>query len=99
MRQEKDLMNDLLYSEKEICKILNTAITETSTPAVHQEVKDVLDCSLDMQHKLFKALESKGWYPLEQAEQNKIMESKQQHQQALSQMQQGSPGQMPGMQG
>lgn len=72
MRQEKDLMDDLLMSEKALSKMYTTAATEAATPGVRTEFKDVLSCELDIQNCVFKSMASRGWYSPAKAEQQKV---------------------------
>ena len=50
---------------------------ESSTDNVHQAFNTALNDSLCMQDTLYDKMAAKGWYPAEQAEQNKINAVKQ----------------------
>ena len=76
MRQEQDLMNDLLMSEKQLCTIYSTAVTEAATPNIRQQFENALSTTFCSQDNVFKAMSSKGWYQLENAQSNKISEAK-----------------------
>lgn len=75
MRKDEDLMNDCLVSEKQLCSTLSTAVTEAATPNIRQEFQKTLSDCFCTQDSVYKAMASKGWYQVEQAEQNKISEA------------------------
>ena len=50
---------------------------ESSTANVHQAFNTALNDSLCMQDELYKKMAQKGWYPTEQAEEQKIQKVKQ----------------------
>ena len=51
---------------------------ESSTANVHQTFNQALNDSLCMQDDIYKQMSAKGWYQMEQAEQQKIMKVKNQ---------------------
>ena len=56
---------------EELCTI------ESGTQNVHQAFDKALNDSLCMQDGIYKKMASKGWYPTQQAEQQKINEVRQ----------------------
>ncbi len=76
MRQEQDLFNDILVSEKHLCTTYETAVTEAATPNIRKEFEQVLNDTLCIQDDVFKAMSERGWYKVEQAQQTKIDEAK-----------------------
>ena len=74
---DKEYMNDVLMSSKTLTSMYQTAVQESSTNDVHTSFKDVLNCSIDMQHTLFSVMEQKGWYPQQYAQKAQIEQVKQ----------------------
>jgi spore coat protein CotF len=76
MRQEEDLLSDLLISEKQLCSTYSTAVTEAATPNIRTGFQNALSSTFCTQDEVFKAMESKGWYKVDAAETNKITQTK-----------------------
>ena len=53
-----------------------THLVESSSENVHQAFDQALNDSLCMQDDLYKKMSAKGWYQMEQAEQEKIQKVK-----------------------
>ena len=68
---DKNLMEDILLLEKGVWTI------ESPTANVHQTFSDALNDALCMQDQVYDKMAEKGWYPTEQAEQNKVDSVKQ----------------------
>ena len=68
-RQDQDLFEDILITEKNLCSLLATGVTECATANVRTNIKEVLNCELDTQNQVFNTMSSKGWYQTEAAEQ------------------------------
>ena len=77
---DKEYMDDVLMSSKTLTSMYQTAVQESSTNDVHTSFKDVLNCSIDMQHTLFSVMEQKGWYPQQYAQKAQIEQVKQKFQ-------------------
>lgn len=69
---DKDYMNSLLSSLKEIVKNYATALTEASNEFLYDEYKNMFDIYSKLQRDVYELMFRKGWYVLEVAEQNKI---------------------------
>ena len=69
---DKNLMEDILLLEKGVCDLYMHGAIESSTANVHQAFNCALNDSLCMQDDVYKKMSGKGWYQLEQVEQNKI---------------------------
>ena len=69
---DKNLMEVILLIEKGVCDLYMHGTIESSTDNVHQAFNTALNDSLCMQDTLYDKMAAKGWYPVEQAEQNKI---------------------------
>lgn len=76
---EKDMMLDLLASEKHVTGGYNNYANECATPAVKAEFLNLLKDTHQMQHDIFCEMQKRGWYPTEAADQNKINQAKQKY--------------------
>ena len=65
-------MENILLLEKGVCDLYMHGAIESSTANVHQAFNCALNDSLCMQDDVYKKMSGKGWYQLEQVEQNKI---------------------------
>ncbi len=74
---DKDLMENILLLEKGVCDLFMHGTVESSTQNVHQAFNSALNDALCMQDTIYDKMAAKGWYPTEQAEQNKINSVKQ----------------------
>ena len=74
---DKNLMENLLLLEKGVCDLYLHGSLEASTASIHQCFQTALDDSLKLQDSLYDQMAAKGWYPAEQAEQQKIDQVKQ----------------------
>lgn len=70
--ESKLIMNTLLTVTKDVSDILYHGSIESSTPNIHTTFRNILNETLDIQNEIFKFMEQKGWYTLEQVEQTKI---------------------------
>lgn len=69
---DKELVEDVLLTEKLICALYHYATTEASTQSLRAVYKETLNEELDMQNNVYQTMSQKGWYPSEQAEQKQI---------------------------
>ena len=74
---DKCVMENILLTEKGVCDLFLHGTIESSTANVHQAFNTALNDSLCMQDELYKKMAQKGWYPTEQAEEQKIQKVKQ----------------------
>ncbi|MCI8501222.1 MAG: spore coat protein [Oscillospiraceae bacterium] len=74
---DKNLMENILLLEKGACDLFMHGSIESSTSNVHQVFNTALNDALCMQDAIYDKMMAKGWYPTEQAEQNKINSVKQ----------------------
>ena len=74
---EKNLMENLLLVEKGVCDLLMHGAVESSTAPVRAAFDSALSESLSMQKTIYDKMAARGWYPAEQAEQQKIAKVKQ----------------------
>ena len=69
---DKDYMNSLLSCLKEMVKNYAIALTEASNENLYNQYKEMFDIYSSLQREVFEAMFRKGWYSLEQAEEQKI---------------------------
>lgn len=69
---DKNLMENILLLEKGVCDLFLHGTIESSTDNVHQTFNSALNNALTMQDTIYDKMAAKGWYPTEQAEQNKV---------------------------
>lgn len=74
---DKCAMENLLLTTKGVCDLYLHGAIESGTASVHQAFCSALDESLSLQDGLYQTMSSQGWYPTEQAEQQKIQKVKQ----------------------
>ncbi|MCI9273918.1 MAG: spore coat protein [Clostridiales bacterium] len=77
---EKEIMNDVLSSQKQITATYNTYANECCAPSVRDEFLTLLNEEHQMQADVFSELQKRGWYQIESAEQQKIDQAKQKYQ-------------------
>ena len=74
---DKNIMQDILLLEKGVCDLFLHGTIESSTDNVHQAFNCALNDALCMQDTVYDKMAAKGWYPAEQADQNKVNTVKQ----------------------
>ncbi len=74
---EKELMTDLLSSEKFLTGVYNTYCCEAATSTVKSTLMSLLQDVHRMQEEIFGEMSSRGWYQLEKAEEQKLNSEKQ----------------------
>lgn len=69
---DKDYMNSLLGTLKEMVKNYAVALTEASNENLYNEFKTMFDEYSNLQREVYETMFRKGWYSLEKAEQQKL---------------------------
>ncbi|MFL0267303.1 spore coat protein [Candidatus Clostridium radicumherbarum] len=64
---EKDLMHDLLATEKQVVSAYSTGITESSCENLRNTLVNNFRNVQDTQYKVFDAMKQKGWYTTKDA--------------------------------
>ena len=77
---EKEIISDVLYSQKHITETYNTFANECSAPMVRDAFLNLLEEEHQMQAEIFSEMQKRGWYQPEQAQQQKIAQAKQKYQ-------------------
>lgn len=73
---EKDLMQDLLTSEKQVVSAYSTGITETSCPNLRSTLVNNFKSAQDIQFRVFDTMKQKGWYATKDAPDNEVNQLK-----------------------
>ena len=74
---DQEMMHDALSSQKQITGIYNTYANECATPAIRDEMLNILQEEHGIQADVFKEMQKRGWYPTPMAEEQKIQSTKQ----------------------
>ena len=69
---DKDYMNSLLGTLKEMVKNYSVALTEASNETLYNEFKTMFDEYSNLQREVYETMFRKGWYALEKSEQQKL---------------------------
>ena len=69
---DKDYMNSLLGTLKEMVKNYAVALTEASNENLYNEFKTMFDEYSTLQREVYETMFRKGWYTLEKSEQQKL---------------------------
>ena len=72
---DRDMLNDLLWSIKNLSSQFNTYHSEASCEETVEVIEDLLLTAQDEQRETFDFMNKKGWYPLESEDKSKISES------------------------
>ncbi len=74
---EEQKLTDLLCSEKFFTSVYNTYCCEAASNPVKNCLSSILADEHRIQEQIFCEMQSRGWYPLQKAEESKIMEARQ----------------------
>ena len=73
---EKDLMHDLLATEKQVISAYSVGLTETSCPNLRDTLVNNFKSAQDTQYKVFDAMRQKGWYQIKDAADDDVQKAK-----------------------
>ena len=73
---DKDLMENELLVVKGLCNLYLNGAIESTTAEGHNAFKSALNETLDIENKLYNLMSEKGWYQTENADQQKINQTK-----------------------
>ncbi|MBQ9784074.1 MAG: spore coat protein [Clostridia bacterium] len=74
---DKEMMTDLLSTEKFMTGVYNTYCCEAATPALRSCLMSLMQDTHRMQEETFDDMSARGWYQLEKAEDTKLNQEKQ----------------------
>ncbi len=83
---EKELLNDLLMSEKQVSSAYTVGITESSCANLRNVLTKCEQNVLANQESIFTAMNQKGWYPVKQAPSQDVESAKSKYNQMLSEL-------------
>lgn len=81
---DKQMITDLLNSQKYLTSVYNGFCCEAATPEVRSCLSAILREEHSIQEELFNEMSNKGWYPVEKAEEAKIQSAKQTYAQTVT---------------
>lgn len=73
---EKDIMQDLLTTEKQDIASYSTGITESSCMNLRNTLVNNLKSTQEIQYKVFDAMKRKGWYQTKDAPDSDVSQAK-----------------------
>ena len=73
------IMDNLLTATKSACDLMMHGAIESSTSNVHSTFAQCFNDNLSIQNQIYDKMSQKGWYPMEQVEQQKIIATKQKY--------------------
>ncbi|GIM27766.1 spore coat protein F [Clostridium polyendosporum] len=83
---EKDLMHDLLATEKQAISAYSVGITESSCTNLRDTLVNNFKSAQDIQYKIFDAMKQKGWYTTKDAPDNDVNQLKNQANQMMNEL-------------
>ena len=78
--QDKELMMDMLSTQKLITGVYSSFANECAGAVVRDDFLNLLREEHDIQADIFTEMNSRGWYQTQPAEQQKITQAKQKYQ-------------------
>ena len=76
---DKEIMENILITTKGVVYLYMHGTVESATPNVHGTFNTALNSALCMQSDVYKEMAERGWYPAEQATQQKLDAVKQKY--------------------
>lgn len=73
---DKELMNDLLMSEKQITSYYNTGITESASISFRDTLNTCINNIQNCQFEILDAMNQRGWHQIKEANSNDIENAK-----------------------
>ncbi|WP_234121747.1 spore coat protein [Clostridium hydrogenum] len=73
---EKEIMQDLLATEKQTISAYSTGITESSCENLRNTLLNNFKSSEEVQYKIFDSMKQKGWYPTKDAPDSDVQQVK-----------------------
>ena len=81
---DKEMVNDSIASQKLISNNYNTFANECATPNLRDEFMNILKDENQIEAELFNEMQKRGWYQMQAADQQQVMQAKQKYQNSLS---------------
>ncbi|MDK2917616.1 MAG: spore coat protein [Candidatus Petromonas sp.] len=83
---EREIMNDLLMSEKQIASAYSTGIIESTCPNLRKTLTMCLDNAQKCQYNVFSATKQRGWYQVKEANFKDIQNAQTKYSKILNQL-------------
>lgn len=83
---EKEMMQDLLTTEKQVISSYSTGITESSCQNLRNTLVNNFKSAQDIQYKVFDAMKQKGWYATKDAQANEVQQLKNEANQMMTEL-------------
>ena len=77
--EDRDIMQKELLVIKAVCDLYLHGTLEATTAEVHSAFKNALNEAINIQNKIYTLMAEKGWYNMQNVEQQKIDTVKQQY--------------------
>ena len=74
--QEKEILEDVLTSQKAVTSAYNNFTNECATPNIRNEFLNILTEEHQIQAEVFDEMKKRGWYPTPAADQQKVQQAK-----------------------
>ncbi|OFI05839.1 coat F domain protein [Clostridium acetireducens DSM 10703] len=84
--KDKELLQDLLTSEKQVISAYSTGITESSCQNLRNTLVDNFKNAENIQFKVFDTMKQKGWYSTKDAPANEVQQLKNESTQMLNEL-------------
>ncbi len=85
--QDKDMIHDLLNSEKYIISGYSTGMTETSCENLKRTLMENYQKVQTLQYNIFSTMNQKGWYPTKDADSKEVQKTKEDATKLLNELQ------------
>ena len=76
---DKEIMEGILLTTKGVCDLYLHGSIESSTPNVHDAFSTALNDAICMQKEIYSTMQSRGWYPTQQAQAQSIQQVRQKY--------------------
>lgn len=83
---EKEIMDDLLMSEKQVASAYNTGITESTCPILRNLLSNCLNNIQECQYEVFSVMNQRGWYQVREADIKDVHDAQYKYSKLLNQL-------------
>jgi spore coat protein F len=83
---ERELLNDILATEKQLLHAYSTYIAEATCPNLRQELNRIISDTQQIQFDVYNAMQQKGWYNVKNAQLQDVQQTVQTFQQVQTQL-------------
>lgn len=83
---ERELLNDILATEKQLLHAYSTYLAEATCPKLRTELNRIITETQQAQFDVYNAMQQKGWYNVKNAQLQEVQQAVQKFQQVQSQL-------------